>query len=894
MENNNLSDRYSPQDVESKIYGMWEAGSYFKAEDQSTKPPYCVILPPPNVTGFLHMGHALDHTIQDVLIRWKRMSGFNALWLPGADHAGIATQTVVEKELKKNGQDRLSLGREKFLEQVWSWKETYGSRIYSQMKRLGDSVDWERETFTLDEGVSAAVRKTFVHLYKKGWLYRGEKLVNWSPPLQSAISDLEVVHQETKGTLYYLSYAVEGSKEQLTIATTRPETLLGDSAVCVHPEDERYKHLIGKNAILPLIQRKIPIIADTYVDREFGTGALKVTPAHDFNDYELGKKHKLEMINILNTDGTLNDLGHAYKGLKTQEARKKIVVDLEEKGFLVKTEPHQHAVGYCDRTGAVVEPFLSQQWFVKTKDLATPARHVVSNETIQFIPEQWMKTYVHWMNIIEDWCVSRQLWWGHRIPAWYCQTCEGVTVSETNPKTCEHCSSKQITQDEDVLDTWFSSALWPFSTLGWPEQTEALKTFYPTTVLVTGHDIIFFWVARMIMMGIEMTGDVPFRKVYIHGLIRDAQGRKMSKSLGNSIDPVELIDNYGADALRFTLMSQMATGKDLKFSMQRLEGYRNFMNKLWNATRFSLTHLEGFVPPKDGVNAVVNQSDLSTADQWLIFKLGEVEKSVNDHLENMRFSDAAQSLYSFIWHCFCDWYLELSKPVLYGNNLEQKKITQLVLAQTLNRIVRLLHPFAPFITEEIYQKLPIKGKACIIDQYPHPEQDQAWLSLASSSAAFEMELVQSVITAIRNVRGENSIKPSEKINVWLAPKDDYSQKLLGQNKSEIMRLASLENCHISNRDSLSKCAVAPIRMGESEVDVIIPLEGLVDIAKEILRLNKAIEKNEKDIKIINGKLSNKKFLENADEDVVEADRLLLISLTSKLAEMRESLMRLSE
>lgn len=890
----NLSDRYSPTEVEDKIYKFWEKNAYFKAQDQSTKPPYCIILPPPNVTGFLHMGHAFDHTIQDVLTRWKRMTGFNTLWLPGSDHAGIATQAVVEKELRKEGRDRLEMGREAFVAEVWKWKKTYGDRIYSQMKRLGDSVDWERETFTLDEDVSRAVRKVFVHLYNKKWLYRGEKLVNWSPPLQSAISDLEVEYRDTKGNLYHLSYTVEGSQDLLTIATTRPETFLGDTAVCVNPDDDRYKHLIGKKAILPIINRKVPIIADTYVDMEFGTGALKVTPAHDFNDYELGKKHNLQMINILNEDGTLNSNGAAYKGLKVQEARKRIVQDLEAGGFLIKTEPHQHAVGYCDRTGAIVEPFLSKQWFVKTKDLSTPARHVVSNETVQFIPEQWTKTYVHWMNIIEDWCVSRQLWWGHRIPAWYCSDCDQVTVSETDPTQCKNCHSKNIRQDEDVLDTWFSSALWPFSTLGWPEQTESLKTFYPTSVLVTGHDIIFFWVARMIMMGLEMMGDVPFRKVYIHGLVRDSQGRKMSKSLGNSIDPVELIDQYGADALRFTLMAQMATGKDLKFSQQRLEGYRNFMNKLWNATRFSLSNLEGFTVPAEGVNAVVNVSVLSTADKWLIYQTGLVEKEVQEHLENFRFSDAANTIYSFAWHEFCDWYLEFSKPVIYSEDASQKKVTQLVLAQTLNRIVRLLHPFAPFITEEIYQKLPIRGTACIVDQYPQPDNDKKWLSLGSEAASFEMELVKQVITAIRNIRGENSIKPGEKFKVWISPKDEHSQKLLGNNKSEIIRLGNLEACEISNRESLSKCAVAPIRVGESEIDVIVPLEGLVDIDKEIQRLKKLIEKQEKDVQILSNKLNNKSFIANAPEDVVEADKILLASINSKVAEMRQSLLRLGE
>lgn len=890
----NLSDRYLSKDVEGRIYKQWEDKGYFKAEDQSTKPPFSVILPPPNVTGFLHMGHALDHTIQDVLIRWKRMSGYNAMWLPGSDHAGIATQAVVEKNLRAEGKDRLEMGREEFLKKVWDWKNEYGDRIYSQMKRLGDSVDWDRETFTLDEGVSKAVKKTFVHLYKKGWLYQGEKLVNWSPPLQSAISDLEVIHKDTKGSLYHLVYTVDGTDEKLIIATTRPETYLGDSAVCVHPEDERYKHLVGKKISLPLIDRKIPIIADEYVDREFGTGALKVTPAHDFNDYELGKKHNLEFINILNTDGTLNENGGPFAGLKAQEARKQVVKEFEEKGFIEKIEPHQHAVGYCERTGAVVEPYLSKQWFVRTKDLSTPARHVVSNESLKFIPESWTKTYIHWMNIIEDWCVSRQLWWGHRIPAWYCEDCDHVTVSEGSPKNCEGCGGQKINQDEDVLDTWFSSGLWPFSTMGWPEETEAQKTFYPTSVLVTGHDIIFFWVARMIMMGLEMKGDVPFRQVYIHGLIRDSQGRKMSKSLGNSIDPVEIIESHGADALRFTLMSQMATGKDLKFSMQRLDGYRNFMNKLWNATRFSLQNMEGFEVPKEGVDATVSATDLSTADKWLIYQLGVVEKEVNEHLENMRFSEAATKLYSFAWHEFCDWYLEFSKPVLYGEDLKQKSVTQLVLAQTLNRIVRMLHPFTPFITEEIYSKLPIKAEACVIDEYPTPDNDAKWLSLGAESASFEMELVKQVIMAIRNIRGENSIKPSVKIDVWITPKDDHTQKLLGNNKSEIVRMASLENCEISERENLKKCAITPIRVGESQIDVVVPLEGLVDLEKEVQRLTKAIEKQEKEIQKLNGKLSNEKFLANAPEDVVEADKKVLETLNSKVGEMRQSLLRIKE
>ena len=912
-----LSDRYLPSEVEGKIYKIWEDSGAFRAEDQSTRPPFCVILPPPNVTGFLHMGHALDHSIQDVLVRWKRMLGFNTLWLPGSDHAGIATQAVVEKQLRQSGQDRLTMGREAFLKEVWKWKNEYGDRIYSQMKRLGDSVDWSRATFTLDGGVSKAVRRVFVHLYKKGWLYRREKLVNWSPPLQSAISDLEVIHRETKGHLYHLAYPVEGSDKKIVVATTRPETCLGDVCVCVHPEDERYHDLIGKKAILPLIHRKIPVIADGYVDREFGTGALKVTPAHDFNDYKLGQKHNLELINILNPDGTLNHRGGPYEGLKVQEARKRLVRDLEEKGVIVKIEPYQHSVGYCDRTGAVVEPYLSEQWFVKTGDLSTPARHVVSNGSVEFIPESWQKTYIHWMNIIEDWCVSRQLWWGHRIPAWFCDDCHHITVTEEEPGSCESCHGKNIVQDEDVLDTWFSSALWPFSTLGWPEQTEAAKTFYPTSVLVTGHDIIFFWVARMIMMGLEMKGDIPFRKVYIHGLIRDSQGRKMSKSLGNSVDPVEMIDKYGADALRFALISQMATGKDLKFSVQKLESCRNFMNKIWNASRFCLSHLEDFdfsdqretfgdqgsknqslENPKDESFMVWNHQTVSsrllTADKWLIYQLGLVERDVNDFLKNMRFADAANRIYSFTWHGFCDWYLEFSKPILYGKDKKQRQITQWVLIESLNRVIRLLHPFIPFITEEIYDKLPIGKKLCINDHYPTPQRDKKWLSLGSEAASLEMELVKNVIISIRNIRGENSIKPSEKIDVWLSPGDDHSQKLLGNNKLEMIRLASLRSCEIAKRKSLKKCAVTPVYLNQMEVDVIVPLEDFVDLEKEIKRLKKLIEKQEKNMEKINSKLSNKSFMANAPREVVENDKKLLSEIILKTEEMRKSLLRLSE
>jgi valyl-tRNA synthetase len=887
-----LSDRYNPQDVEGRIYNWWEENGFFKAEDRSTKPPYSIILPPPNVTGFLHLGHALDHTIQDCLIRWKRMNGFNALWLPGTDHAGIATQSVVEKELKKEGLTRQQLGREKFTERVWQWKNQYGDRIYKQMRRLGDSCDWDRAVFTLDEGVSKAVRRVFTALYKKGWIYRGQRLVNWSGPLETAISDLEVEHRQVKGSIWHFRYPLENSSEQLVVATTRPETLLGDSAVAVHPEDERYKKFIGQNVILPLLKRKIPVIADTYVDKNFGSGVVKITPAHDFNDYKVGKNHQLPFINILTRQCRLNENAGPYKGLSVQEARKKVLEDLKSQELLEKEEPHQLNVGHCSRSGAVVEPFLSEQWFVKTEHLSTPAKRVVESGTTKIEPESWTKVYLHWMSIIEDWCISRQLWWGHRIPAWYCQDCKHITVAETDPTECEQCHSQQIKQEEDVLDTWFSSALWPFSTMGWPENTETLKTFYPTTVLVTGHDILFFWVARMMMMGLEFMRDVPFRHVYLHGIVRDSQGQKMSKSTGNSVDPVDMIEKYGVDALRFSFLAHIHSGKDFKFNEQRIEGYRNFMNKIWNGTRFSLTALEDFKIPAAGLKAMPEKPHLSTFDQWIIKKLALVEKNVESALEQDRFSDAASNLYSFVWYEFCDWYIEFIKPIMSGPPSKEKENTQLVVAHLLNRIMRLLHPFSPFITEEIYQKLPLKEKACIVDQYPNPLNDKQFLSFGTEAAEIEIDVVKEVVSAIRNIRGENRISPAVKINARLAPMDATVQKILGNNRNAILALGRIENLEIGEEGSLAKCAVTPVVVNQLRVKVIIPLEGLVDINEEIKRIEKTIEKLTKDITTLSHRLGNENFIKNAAEDVVEADKKSLVDAKIQIESLREALIRL--
>ncbi len=890
-----LADRYNPQEVETKIYQWWEESGFFKSEDQSTKPPFSIILPPPNVTGFLHLGHALDHTIQDLLIRWKRMSGYNAMWLPGTDHAGIATQAVVEKELKKKNITRHQLGREKFVEEVWKWKNEYGDRIYNQMRRLGDSCDWERATFTLDNGVSEAVTKVFVSLYKKDAIYRGQRLVNWSGPLETAISDLEVDHIQVKGVLYHINYPIDGTEEFLTVATTRPETMLGDTALCVHPEDERYKSLIGRTVTIPLIGRPIKIIADTYVDKDFGSGVVKITPAHDFNDYKIGKSHKLEFINLLTKKCELNENAGPYKGLKVNEARKRVVEDLKAANLLVKEEPHLHSVGHCSRSGAVAEPFLSEQWFMKMENLAVPAKRVVESGTLRFEPESWTKVYLHWMNIIEDWCISRQLWWGHRIPAWHCADCESFTVSENVPPHCEHCASAKITQESDVLDTWFSSALWPFATMGWPHEDqksiETQKTFYPTNYLVTGHDIIFFWVSRMIMMGLEFKKDVPFRTVYIHGLVRDSQGRKMSKSLGNSIDPIEMIDKYGADALRFSFLAHLFSGKDFKFSEQRVEGYRNFMNKVWNASRFVLSNLNDFKVPVENTEALPSRNHLSVFDQWIIAKLAEVEKTVHAALESERFSDAATALYQFIWNQFCDWYIEFTKPIMTSASPEEKHNTQLVMAQVLNRTIRLLHPFCPFLTEEIYANLPIKSHACITDAYPTIENDKNLLAFASSEAERQIDLVKEVITAIRNIRGENRISPAVKLNIRLGVTEAEVQKILSYNRSAIMTLARLESMEVGGDGDLTKCAVAQIAIGDLRVKVIIPLEGLVDFNEEIKRIQKNLDKLDKDVSLLVNKLSNEKFVQNADPDVIAADRILLRQASEQVLSLRDSLTR---
>lgn len=889
-QSNMLSSRYEAKNIEETIYEFWESQGFFQAS--SSKPSFCIMLPPPNVTGSLHLGHALDHTIQDVLVRWKRMLGLNTLWQPGLDHAGIATQSVVERHIYKQGQDPKQIGREKFLKQAWSWKDKYAQRITQQMKRLGDSCDWKKSRFTLDEGLSQAVKKVFVTLYKEGLIYRGQKLVNWDTKLESAVSDLEVEHQESDGFLWHIRYALLDHPETyLVVATTRPETLLGDTALCVHPEDQRYRQSIGQKAKHPLLSRHLPIISDEFVDRDFGSGVVKITPAHDFTDYEVGQRHNLEMLNILNPDGTLHPNTEKYQGLTVQQARKKVLEDLDQLGLLVKQEPYKITVPVSQRSGQVIEPFLSEQWFVKSSYLAKQAKLAVENKDMSFEPELWTNTYLHWMNNIQDWCISRQLWWGHRIPAWFCRNCDQVSVSTSDLKACHHCQSLQIYQDKDVLDTWFSSALWPFSTLGWPEETPELKTFYPTDVLVTGHDIIFFWVGRMMMMGLHYLKEVPFKKVYIHGIVRDKHGKKMSKSLGNTLDPIELIDEYGADALRFALIWQTTGGRDLKFSKDDLQMSRNFLNKIWNAARFALSCIqESNVKSFD----LKDLKDVQLPDQWIIFKLGHLEKSVHQKLEKFRFSEMASLLYAFVWNDFCDWYLEFIKPIVYDKDPLKKQSTLVALAYVLNRISRLLHPVIPFLTEEIYQKLPMKNQACVIDAFPNFENDREFLKWGCQQAAFEMDVIREVITAIRNIRGENRIALHQPIDVKIImEKGDYQDRL-EVHKDFILKLAKVKSCEITtDKLSLSKVAVSLLQIEDTRLRVVVPLEGLVDLDKEIKRIEKNLHKVQEDIQKLNGRLNNPDFVKNAPDRVVAEHKSQLQHLQAKHKSLTESLKHLS-
>lgn len=860
--NNNLPKNYNPQEFENRIYQEWLDNRYFHAGVNPDKAPFSIVLPPPNITGQLHMGHALDHTLQDVLIRWKRMQGFEALWQPGTDHASIATEVkVVEKLKEEEGLTKKDVGREGFLERAWKWKEEYGGRIVEQMQKLGDSCDWERERFTMDETLSKAVAEVFIKLYEKGFIYRGNRIINWCPECKTSISDAEVEHEERAGHFWHIKYPVKDSEETVEIATTRPETMLGDTAVAVNPKDERYQHLIGKTLILPLMNREIPIVADEYVDPEFGTGAVKITPSHDPNDFEVGLRHDLPQILVMNEDATINEKGGKYEGLSRYEARKQVVKDLEEQGYLVKIKEHNHNVGQCYRCNTVVEPVTSLQWFVKMEELAAPAIEAVKNGSIKFVPERYGKTYLHWLENIKDWCISRQLWWGHRIPAYYCQDCGQVIVAKEAPEGCSKCHSINLKQDEDVLDTWFSSALWPFSTLGWPEKTAELEYFYPTSVLVTGYDIIFFWIVRMAFSGLEFMKDVPFKHVLIHGIIRDSEGRKMSKSLGNGIDPLEVIKQYGADALRFTLLTGNSPGNDMRFHMEKLESSRNFANKLWNATRFVIMNLEEEIP---GYEAV--KDHFSIADHWIMSRLNGLIKEVIDNMDKFELGLAAQKLYDFIWSEYCDWYIELVKPRLYGEDTEKRSAAQYTLTHVLKDILKLLHPFMPFITEEIWSYLPQNTEQHIIIA-PWPTAQQ---QLNHSLAEEKMALIMSAIKNIRNVRAEMNVVPSKRAKLLLVAASPEVAEIIIEGKQYFMTLAGISDIQeLSEEQEIPSDAVSIVVQG---AELFIPLDDLIDYEKEIERLEKEKKKLESEIKRVTGKLSNEGFLSKAPADLIEEER----------------------
>jgi valyl-tRNA synthetase len=844
------------------------------------------VIPPPNVTGVLHIGHALNNTLQDILIRFKRMDGYNVLWMPGTDHAGIATQNVVEKQLAAEGSSRHSLGREKFIERVWQWKKTSGGTIINQLKKLGASCDWSRERFTMDEGLTEAVKEIFVRLYREGLIYRGHYIINWCPRCQTALSDLEVEYEETAGKLYHLKYPVKGEDRFLVVATTRPETMLGDTAVAVNPEDERYHDLAGKSVVLPVLEREIPVIADSYVDIEFGTGALKITPAHDFNDFEIGLKHRLEQIKVIDEAGRMNRNAGPYQGMDRFECQAKIVEDFEREGVLLKKEDYQHMVGHCYRCRTVVEPNLSVQWFVRTRPLAEPALEAVRTGRTRIIPAVWEKTYFEWMENIRDWCISRQIWWGHRIPAWYCDACGDVIVSKETPAGCPKCSSGQLRPETDVLDTWFSSALWPFSTMGWPKETKELKTFYPTSVLVTGFDILFFWVARMMMMGLKVMQDVPFNDVYIHGLVRDEKGEKYSKTRGNVVDPLDLIERFGADALRFTLAALTMPGSDLKLSESRTDGYRHFANKIWNASRFALMNLEDF--ERGGLLEGHTVQDHSLPDRWIVGRLNAAIREVRKSLDAYKFNEACHHAYQFIWHELCDWYLELVKPYLYQNqDARRRAITQETLFKVFDATLKLLHPFMPFITEEIWQKLPgEKGAGSImVAAFPKPDE-----RFDNEDVADEMSVVIEVITALRNIRGEMNIPPGEQIICTLRIKDEATEQRLRRNQPFIENLARVKEVRFGDsHEKPAYSAFAAVR----GIEIRVPMERS-RVEEEGRRLQKEIAKIEKDIAFVEKKLSNEQFLARAPADVVEEEKNKAAEYRTRREKLEESLRKIKE
>ncbi|GAA0688823.1 MULTISPECIES: valine--tRNA ligase [Clostridium] len=857
-ENKNISTTYNPKEFEKRIYETWEEKKYFTPKVDKNKKPYTIIMPPPNITGQLHLGHALDNTLQDILIRFKRMEGYETLWLPGEDHASIATEVKVENELLKQGLKKKEMGREAFLEKVWEWTDEYRARIRGQIKQLGCSADFTREAFTMDENLNRAVRHVFVKLYNEGLIYQGHRITNWCPKCQTALSDAEIEYSEHEGNFWHIKYPVIDSDEYLEIATTRPETLLGDTAVAVNPKDERYCHLVGKKLLLPLVNREIPIVADDYVDMEFGTGAVKITPAHDPNDYEVGKRHNLDQIRVMDDKGYINELGGKYKGLERYEARREIVKDLEEQGFLVKIKPHIHNVGCHDRCGTVVEPIISKQWYVKMESLAKPALEAVKNKDTKFVPERFEKTYFNWMENIQDWCISRQLWWGHRIPVWYC-SCGEIICQEEAPTVCPKCGETHLVQDNDVLDTWFSSALWPFSTLGWPNKTEDLEYFYPTNVLVTGYDIIFFWVARMVFSGLHNMGETPFETVFIHGIVRDSEGRKMSKSLGNGIDPLEVIDSYGADALRFMLVTGNAPGNDIRFYPERVEAARNFANKIWNASRFIMMNLD-----RDLMNKYKDCKEYTLADKWILSRMNTVIKEVTDNLDKYEIGMALQKIYDFMWTELCDWYIELVKPVFYGDDEKQKGIAYNVLYTVLTSGLKLLHPVMPFITEEIFTHLVIDEESITISAWPEYKDE-----LNDIEAEHDMDLVIEAIKSLRNLRAEMNVPPSRKAKV-IAYSNEEGKKAFEEGKPYFEKLASASEVEfIDTKEGLASNVVSLVVKGG---ELFMPLLDLVDREKELDRLAKEKDKLLKEIDRVEKKLSNENFTKKAPEAVVNEER----------------------
>ena len=865
-----LAKTYDPKQIEEKLYERWCENKYFHAEVDRSKKPFTTVMPPPNITGKLHMGHALDNTLQDILIRYKRMEGYNALWIPGTDHAAISTEVKVTNQLKEEGIDKKELGREGFLERTWQWKEEYAGTIENQLKKLGISCDWDRERFTMDEGCSKAVEEVFINLYNKGYIYKGSRIINWCPKCKTSLSDAEVEHEDQDGNFWHIKYPIAGTDRFLEIATTRPETLLGDTAIAVHPDDERYKDIVGKMAILPLVNREIPIVADYYVDKEFGTGAVKITPAHDPNDFEVGKRHNLPEINIMNDDATINEKGGKYAGMDRYEARKAIVADLDEQGYLVKVVPHMHAVGTHDRCGTTVEPLIKQQWFVKMDELAKPAINALKTGELRFVPERFDKIYLHWLENIKDWCISRQIWWGHRIPAYYCDECGEFVVAKEAPEKCPHCGCTHFTQDEDTLDTWFSSALWPFSTLGWPEKTPELEYFYPTDVLVTGYDIIFFWVIRMVFSALEQTGETPFHHVLIHGLVRDSQGRKMSKSLGNGIDPLEVIDKYGADALRLTLMTGNAPGNDMRFYWEKVEASRNFANKIWNASRFIMMNLEGKT-----VTEPENLNDLCAEDKWILSHLNTVIREATENMEKYELGIAVQKVYDFLWDELCDWYIEMAKVRLWKAEEDPKAANDALwtLRTALTEGLKLLHPYMPFITEEIYCTLLPEEESIMISEWPVYREERNFPDAEKAIEGFK-----EVVRGIRNTRTEMNVPNNRKTSLHIVAKDAETAVMYENSKKSFVNLAFAKEILVqTDKNGISEDAVSVV---VSNAVVYMPLEDLIDKDKEIERLTKETERLTKEIARCEGMLNNPNFVNKAPAAKVDAEK-------DKLAKYKE-------